>query len=214
MADDILEYWMAEARELAAKFNVDDFDKSSAFWNWGNFGEEIVKLKKVLDLKESYLDILGLRVDFETGKTEDLLTGKEFHTSRVIPHLYYYTKAKDKGVAGEWSKYNALQGSWACRFSFDEEDVKSLISVFTEKKDQLFETLERLGAKRVDHGDAGFELEFLPKVKVLLIFDEADEEFPANVRLLYDKNSIFYQPHEMLGNISWLLASRVFKGLA
>jgi len=214
MADEILEYWMAEARELASRFNVEDFDKSSEFWNWDNFGEEIVKLNKVLKLEDSYLDVLGLRVDFETGKTTDTFTGKDVSTSKVIPHLYYYTKAKDKGVAGEWSKYNALQGSWACRYSFDEEDVKALTSVFVEKKERLFDILERMGAKRVDHGDAGFELEFLPKVKVLLIFDEADEEFPANVRLLYDKNSIYYQPHEMLGNISWFLASRVFKALS
>ncbi|MFX1262972.1 MAG: DUF3786 domain-containing protein [Promethearchaeota archaeon] len=214
MADDILEYWMAEARELASRFNVEEFDKSSAFWNWDNFGKEIVKLKKVLNLGEEYLDILGLRVDFETGKTEDLLTGKEFQTSRLLPHLYYYTKAKDVGVAGEWSKYNALQGSWACRYSYDEEDIKALTTVFLEKREQLFDTLERLGAKRVDHGDAGFELEFLPKVKVLIIFEDEDDEFPASVRLLYDKNSIYYQPHEMLGEISWFLASRVFKALA
>lgn len=209
-----MDYWMAEARVLAARFNVDDFDKSSAFWNWDNFGEEIAKLKKVLKLNEPSIDILGLHVDLETGKTTDTFTGKEVSTSKVIPHLYYYTKAKDKGVAGEWSKYNALQGSWACRYSFDEEDVKALTTVFEEKKDKLFEVLERLGGKRVDHGDAAFELEFMPKVKVLLIFEEADEEFPASVRLLYDKNSIYYQPHEMLGNISWFLASRVFKALA
>ena len=46
-----------------------------------------------------------------------------------------------------------------------------------------------------------------------LIFEDADEEFPASVRLLYDKNTIFYMPHEQLGDISWFLAGRVLSAI-
>ena len=51
-------------------------------------------------------------------------------------------------------------------------------------------------------------------VKVLLVFEDEDEEFPASVRLLYDQNSIYYLPHEMLGDISWLLAGRAIKAIS
>jgi hypothetical protein len=47
----------------------------------------------------------------------------------------------------------------------------------------------------------------------LLVFEDEDEEFPASVRLLYDKNSIFYLPHEQLGDISWFLASRALQAM-
>ncbi len=145
--------------------------------------------------------------------THDTITDKEFHTSRIVPHLYYHSKSKDEGVAGEWVKFNSLSGSWACRYAFDEEDIGQLTATYTEHKEKLFAALERLGAKRVDFGDAGFELYFLPMVKLLLVFEDADEEFPASVRLLYDKNSIYYMPHEQLGDISWFLVSRVMKAL-
>jgi hypothetical protein len=213
MGDDILEYWMSLARELAARFDVEEFDTSSAFWNWENFGEDIKKIKGRFGIEDWYLDSLGFRVDLETGEALDTLTGDKVSINRLVPHLYYYSMAKDEGEAGEWVKFNALSGSWACRFSFDEEDVNALTSVFLEKREKLFEALERLGAKRVDHGDAGFEITFLPHVKVLLIFEDEDEEFPASVRLLYDKNSIFYLPHEMLGNISWMVVSRAMKAV-
>ncbi|MFX1559530.1 MAG: DUF3786 domain-containing protein [Promethearchaeota archaeon] len=213
MPDDILEYWSSFSRELAARFNVEEVKTSSEWWSWDNFGEEIRTLRNRFSIGNKYVDILGLRLDFETGETYDTIADKPAHTSRIIPLLYYHSKAKDEGIAGEWVKFNSLSGSWACRYAYDEEDIGRLTEAYTKYKENLFIALERLGAKRVDFGDAGFEISFLPMVKVLLVFEDADEEFPASVRLLYDKNSIFYMPHEQLGDISWFLASRALKAL-
>ncbi|MFW9788512.1 MAG: DUF3786 domain-containing protein [Candidatus Thorarchaeota archaeon] len=213
MPDDILEYWSSLSRELAARFNAEEVTTSSEWWSWDNFGEDIRTLRNRFGIGDKYVDILGLRVDFETGETQDTLTDTPFHTSRIIPHLYYHSKSRDEGISGEWVKFNSLSGSWACRYAFDEEDIGKLTEVFTEHKEKLFAALERLDARRVDLGDAGFEISFLPMVKVLLVFEEADEEFPASVRLLYDKNSIYYLPHEQLGDISWFLAGRALKVL-
>jgi hypothetical protein len=213
MADDTLEYWSSLSRELAAKFHVEEFDTSSAMWSWENFGDDIRTLRNRLGVGDEYVDILGLRVSFETGKTTDSLNGKMTNTSRVMPHLYYYSKARDEGLGHEWVKFNTLRGSWACRYSFNEENLEKLTSVYVEKKDKLFKALERLGAKTAKFGDAAFELSFLPMVKVLLVFEDEDEEFPASVRLLYDKNSIYYLPHEQLGDISWFLASRALQAM-
>ncbi|MFQ5833602.1 MAG: DUF3786 domain-containing protein [Candidatus Thorarchaeota archaeon] len=213
MADDILEYWMSIARELAARFNIEEFDTSSAFWNWENFGEDIKTIRDRLGVNGKHVNILGIRVNLGTGEALDTLADAKVSINRLVPFLYYYSKAKDEGVTNEWVKFNALSGSWACRFSFDEEDIKVMTTAFLENRAELFQGLERLGAKRVDYGDAGFEVPFLPRVRVLLIFEDEDEEFPASIRLLYDRNSIFYQPHEMLGVISSFLASRALKAV-
>jgi hypothetical protein len=213
MTDDVLEYWSSLSRELAERFHVEQFDTSSAMWSWANFGEDIRTLRNRLRVGEKYVDILGLRVDFETGETLDTLTGKKVNTSRIIPHLYYYSRAQDKGIGHEWVKFNTLRGSWACRYSFNEDNLGKLTSVYVEKKEKLFGALERLGALKAEFGDAGFELSFLPMVKVLLVFEDEDEEFPASVRLLYDRNSIFYLPHEQLGDISWFLAQRALQAI-
>jgi len=213
MPDDIFEYWSSLSRELAARFHVEQFDTSSAMWSWENFADDIRTLRNRFGIGDKYVDILGLRVDLETGETQDTLTGKTTNTSQIIPHLYYYSRAQDKGLAHEWVKFNTLRGSWACRYSFSEEKLGSLTTVYTEHKEKLFGALERLGAQRVERGDAGFEISFLPMIKVLLVFEDADEEFAASVRLLYDRNSIFYLPHEQLGDISWFLASRVMKAV-
>jgi len=209
MADDILEYWMSLSRELAHKYHMEQFDTSSAMWSWDNFGDDVKSLKNRLGINSEYVELLGLRVDLETGKTVDMVTGKETRISKILPHLYYYSKAKDEGIGGEWVKFNTLRGSWACRYSFNEEDLDTLVKVFVEKRESVIGALERLGGKKANYGDVAYELSVLPKVKVLVVFEDADDEFPASVRLLYDNNSIFYLPHEMLGDVTWLLTSRV-----
>jgi hypothetical protein len=211
MPDEIYDYWMAVAKDLAMKYDIDQFDTSSAMWSWKNFADDINTLRGKFGVGENYVEILGLRLDFETGEVYDIIMDNPSQSSRIIPHLFYYSRAKDEGVSGEWVKFNTLRGSWACRYSFDEEDVSKLINAFNEKEDALFEAIEKLGGKRVDYGDAAFEVSFLPNVKVLLIFEAADEEFPADVRLLYDSNSVFYLPHELLGTISWFLAGRTLQ---
>lgn len=212
MPDDIYEYWMGFAREIAHKFNIEQFDTSSEMWSWTNFGDDIRSLRNRFGFEDS-IEILGLKIDLDTGETMDTYANSPTSSSKIIPHLYYYSKAKDEGFGNEWVKFNSLRGSWACRFSFNEDDLNVLASKFQEDQTKLIDGLEKLGAKKSDFGDFSFEISFLPMVKVLLIFEPADEEFPAAVRLLYDKNSICYLPHELLGTISWQIVSRMFKVL-
>lgn len=214
MPDDILEYWSLVSRELATRFNAEEVTTSSAWWSWDNFSEDIRTLRNRMGIGDKSVDILGLRVDFETGETYDVLAEKKTKTSHIIPHLYYHSKAKDVGLGDEWVKFNSLSGSWACRYAYDEEDIKKLTKAYEDHKDELFTALKRFDSRELDYGDAAFEISFLPMVKVLLVFEDADEEFSASVRLLYDKNSIYYLPHEYLGDISWFLAARALQALA
>ena len=48
--------------------------------------------------------------------------------------------------------------------------------------------MEKLGAKKLPHGDAGYELELLPGYAMQLIVWEGDDEFPPNAQLLYTDN--------------------------
>ncbi len=48
--------------------------------------------------------------------------------------------------------------------------------------------MEKLGAKKLPHGDAGYELELLPGYTMRLIVWAGDEEFPPNSQILYSDN--------------------------
>ena len=48
--------------------------------------------------------------------------------------------------------------------------------------------MEKLGAKKLPNGDAGYELELLPGYAMQLIVWEGDDEFPPNAQILYSDN--------------------------
>ena len=48
--------------------------------------------------------------------------------------------------------------------------------------------MEKLGAKKLPSGDAGYELELLPGYAMRLIVWEGDDEFPPNSQILYSDN--------------------------
>ena len=59
---------------------------------------------------------------------------------------------------------------------------------FGTRVDKFAAAMEKLGAKKLDHGDAGYELELLPGFVMQLIVWEGDDEFPPNAQLLYSDN--------------------------
>ena len=53
---------------------------------------------------------------------------------------------------------------------------------------QFATAMEKLGAKKLPHGDAAYELELLPGYAMQLIVWAGDEEFPPNSQILYSDN--------------------------
>ena len=47
---------------------------------------------------------------------------------------------------------------------------------------------EKLGAKKLSHGDAGYEFEFFGPFKMQILLWEGDDEFPPNAQVLYTDN--------------------------
>ena len=47
---------------------------------------------------------------------------------------------------------------------------------------------EKMGARKLSHGDAGYEFQFLPGFLVQIMVWEGDDEFPPNAQVLYSDN--------------------------
>ena len=59
---------------------------------------------------------------------------------------------------------------------------------FGMKVEKFAAAMEKMGGKKLPHGDAGYELELLPGYFMQLIVWEGDEEFPPNSQILYSDN--------------------------
>ena len=59
---------------------------------------------------------------------------------------------------------------------------------FGNKLQVFREIMERVGARPIKAGDAGYELEFLKGLQVQLILWEGDDEFPPSAQILFSDN--------------------------
>ncbi|MBQ4046573.1 MAG: DUF3786 domain-containing protein, partial [Lachnospiraceae bacterium] len=59
---------------------------------------------------------------------------------------------------------------------------------FGFKIDKFEKGMQRMGGKKVKYGDAGYEFEFLPGLKMTFILWEGDDEFEPNSQILFSDN--------------------------
>ena len=101
-------------------------------------------------------------------------------------------------LAHEWVNVAGLSpirgGSLAKRTDF----FQTAGEAFTGRAQALARACGKLGGKKLEGGDAAYELPLFPFLPVALRFWDADEEFPASLQLLVDGNILDYMHYETL----------------
>lgn len=69
---------------------------------------------------------------------------------------------------------------------------------FNGKITELQNACLSLSGKLLEKGDVAFELKFFPFLPIIIRFWEADDEFPASLQILVDKNILDYMHYETL----------------
>ena len=67
-----------------------------------------------------------------------------------------------------------------------------------EKTVELRNACVVLSGKELGKGDVAFELKLFPFLPIIIRFWEADDEFPASIQILTDRNTLDYMHYETL----------------
>jgi hypothetical protein len=67
-----------------------------------------------------------------------------------------------------------------------------LSKTFGKNVDKFKKIFEKLGAEKVDMGDAAYKFQFLNNIYVIFAIWEGDEEFPPSSQILFNSNVSFY----------------------
>ena len=78
------------------------------------------------------------------------------------------------------STYSALCGQII-------SDMETSIT-YGKRIDDFRAIMEAMGAQPIKNGDAGYELEFMPGLRLQLMMWEADDEFPPSAQFLFSDN--------------------------
>ena len=112
-------------------------------------------------------------------------------------------------ASGEWVKYHSFQDAAPFAEGFRNTAEQPISKTFSGKLNDLKSACMRLGGQP---GDAPFSCDLairfsaLPKVNLLILFIDQDDEFPADCSILFEKHADAYLDMECLAMSGMVLA--------
>ena len=149
----------------------------------------------------------GLR---DTGTSCAAETGVEPTIWVKIFLLIYLTRASGRSPAGEWVAYRELPNTVSKSKSFEACAARIAVQ-FEGDPAGLERAAASLGGEpyRFGSADRCFCFPALPRVPLLLLFRDREEEFPARVSLLLDRQILDYLDQEAIVFLAEAFASRL-----
>jgi hypothetical protein len=101
--------------------------------------------------------------------------------------LHYLMATEIPDVSGQWVSYREIPGAAFYFGAFVKRAVDPLKKVFGSDIAGFCRAAQKLQARKIKNGDAGFEFTVFPSVPLQLILWEGDNEFPAEANILFDQ---------------------------
>jgi hypothetical protein len=147
--------------------------------------------------------------DFEFTDSAD--KDSEVPIQEQIIILHYMLAPAVQHSAGQWVAYREIPGASFYFSAFVKRAIDPLKNVFGQNSAGLSEAAAHLKGRAIDAGDVGFEFNILPNVPLQLILYAADEEFPAEANILFDRTiGEILSPED----IAWLAGMLVYRLIA
>ena len=115
---------------------------------------------------------------------------------------------KEPREGAEWVSYKDFMDATPFVGGFVNNTEKAIAKNFTGKVKALEDACLKLGGTRVSDGlsyDLSMQVLALPKIPLYLLFNDADDEFPAECRVLFERRAEKYLDMECLAIAGWLL---------
>ena len=136
---------------------------------------------------------------------------KEIPIQEQVLILHYLMAVEVPDLTGRWISYREIPGASFYFGAFVKRAVDPLKKVFGQNISGFSRAAEKLGARIIENGDAGFEFRVLPAVPLQLILWEGDDEFPAEANILFDETiGRILSPED----VAWLAGMVVYRLIA
>jgi hypothetical protein len=125
--------------------------------------------------------------------------------------ILHYMLGKEAGKpTGDWVSYREIPGASFYFSAFVKRAIDPLKAVFGPNPEKLAGPAEKLGGKKIEYGDAGFEFLVFPKVPMRVILYGGDEEFDPEANILLDRCIAGILSPE---DIAWMAGMVVYRAI-
>jgi hypothetical protein len=118
----------------------------------------------------------------------------DFLNTYVIKLLatLYMANATAAPLANQWVPYRELKDGMFYAKSFSDTVEERVCRRFGEDLEGMRDACEKLGGRKVDQGDLGMVVDTFPRLPLLFIIWQGDDEFAPNARILFDASATDY----------------------
>jgi len=174
-----------------------DFDGKSGEFRLSFWGEEI---------HLSYPDFVT--VDPETDRALPIA-----HQALV---LYYFHTADETLPSGNWIAFSELPDGRFYNSAFQGYTGRALAQIFQDDVEAFKQAASRLDAVNQPPGnqipgDMTYEFHILPKVSLLVVFWQGDEDFPSTFQILFDASTSHFLPTDVCAIVGSMLTRKLIK---
>ena len=142
------------------------------------------------DGKEFYVNLLGSTYAISHPKyaLRALDGGKEPPLPTQTFLLRYLLEGKAVADQGAWLTFREMPWGELYIKPYTGRVLTRAAFTFGTRIAAFCAACEKMGAIPVNHGDAGFQFDFIGNYRMQILVWEGDEEFPPNAQILYSDN--------------------------
>jgi hypothetical protein len=137
------------------------------------------------------------------------------HAVNVILFKYLLLCPSKEPQCSDWVTYRHFKDASPFVGGFFTNAEKPINLSFEGRCAELSKACGALGGRPLDQVnfsvDLAMRFDALPKVPILLLFNDRDEEFPAKCSMLFERRAEKYLDMECLAMLGWILADRLRK---
>jgi len=100
--------------------------------------------------------------------------------------LYYFSHSRGLHPPGKWISFSELEDGQFYNAAFQGYTSRRLLQFFGEDYPRFQQANQQLGGENFSFGDGAYRYQILPKVTLLLVYWEGDDEFPPSYKVLFE----------------------------
>ena len=126
--------------------------------------------------------------------------------------LFYFHSSKASPPANSWISFSELADGQFYNAAFLGYTSKKLHQFFDTKYDLFEERCRDLCGDKTTFGDGAFRFQILPRVAVLAVYWQGDDEFPPSYKILFEDSADYHLPTDVCAILGSMLTGKLIAG--
>ena len=120
------------------------------------------------------------------------IVGADDHIGPALPIqtflLRYLLESHPSAWRGQWKTFREMPWGEMYIKPYTGRVLTRAAFTFSFKLAKFAAACEKMGAIKLPHGDAGYQLELIPGFHIQILIWQGDDEFPPNAQVIYSDN--------------------------